>query len=69
LYRGKRFDGSDGPADLLQSPSYFEFYMAVAAEGSGGFARTYTFWMDDRAIAARSVSRIRGFPAGHSRRL
>jgi len=23
----------------------------VAAEGSGGFARTYTFWMDDRAIA------------------
>jgi len=51
LYRGKRFDGSDGPADLLQSPSYFEFYMAVAAEGCGGFARTYTFWMDDRAIA------------------
>lgn len=51
LYRGKRFDGSDGPADLLQSPSYFDFYMAVAAEGCGGFARTYTFWMDDRAIA------------------
>ncbi|WP_292099329.1 GNAT family N-acetyltransferase [Mesorhizobium sp.] len=51
VYRGKRFDGSNGPADLLQQPSYFDFYLAVAAEGCGGFARTYTFWMNDRAIA------------------
>ncbi|TAN09407.1 MAG: GNAT family N-acetyltransferase [Rhizobiaceae bacterium] len=51
FYRGKRFDGSDGPADLLQLSSYFDFYMAVAMEGIGGFTRTYTFWMDDRPIA------------------
>ncbi|MFK0689334.1 GNAT family N-acetyltransferase [Mesorhizobium sp. IMUNJ 23033] len=51
VYRGKRFDGSNGPADLLQLPSYFDFYLAVATEGCGGFARTYTFWMNDRAIA------------------
>ncbi|MEW6632262.1 MAG: GNAT family N-acetyltransferase [Pseudomonadota bacterium] len=52
LYRGKRFDGSDGPADLLQQPSYFDFYLAVATEGCGGFARTYAFWMNDKPIAA-----------------
>ncbi|UCI07136.1 GNAT family N-acetyltransferase [Mesorhizobium sp. B1-1-8] len=51
LYRGKRFDGSDGPADLLQQPSYFEFYLAVATEGRSGFARTYTFWMNGKPIA------------------
>jgi len=51
LYRGKRFDGSDGPADLLQQASYFDFYLAVANEGCGGFARTYAFWMDGRPIA------------------
>ena len=51
VYRGKRFDGSDGPADLLQSSAYFDFYLAVANEGCGGFSRTYTFWMDDRPIA------------------
>ncbi|TIX07427.1 MAG: cellulose biosynthesis protein CelD, partial [Mesorhizobium sp.] len=47
IYRGKRFDGSNGPADLLQQQSYFDFYLAVAAEGCDGFARTYTFWMND----------------------
>ena len=51
LYRGKRFDGSNGPADLLQLPSYFDFYLAVANEGCGGFARTYAFWMNGRPIA------------------
>jgi CelD/BcsL family acetyltransferase involved in cellulose biosynthesis len=51
LFRGKRFDGSDGPADLLQQPSYFEFYLAVATKGQGSFARTYTFWMDGKPIA------------------
>lgn len=51
FYRGKRFDGSDGPADLLQQSSYFDFYLAVANEGSGGFARTYAFWMNGRPIA------------------
>ncbi|BCG93139.1 GNAT family N-acetyltransferase [Mesorhizobium sp. 131-2-1] len=51
IYRGKRFDGSNGPADLLQQQSYFDFYLAVATEGCDGFARTYTFWMNDRAIA------------------
>ncbi|MDX8477533.1 GNAT family N-acetyltransferase [Mesorhizobium sp. VK24D] len=51
LYRGKRFDGSNGPADLLQVPSYFDFYLAVANEGCGGFARTYAFWMNGRPIA------------------
>ena len=51
IYRGKRFDGSNGPADLLQQQSYFDFYLAVATEGCDGFAHTYTFWMNDRAIA------------------
>ncbi|CDX13650.1 conserved hypothetical protein [Mesorhizobium sp. ORS 3324] len=51
LYRGKRFDGSNGPADLLQVPSYFDFYLAIANEGCGGFARTYAFWMNGRPIA------------------
>jgi CelD/BcsL family acetyltransferase involved in cellulose biosynthesis len=51
FYRGKRFDGSDGPADLLQRSSYFDFYLSVAMEGIGSFTRTYTFWMDDRPIA------------------
>ncbi|WP_292263630.1 GNAT family N-acetyltransferase, partial [Mesorhizobium sp.] len=51
LYRGKRFDGSNGPADLLQLPSYFDFYLAVANEGCGGFARTYAFWMNGQPIA------------------
>jgi CelD/BcsL family acetyltransferase involved in cellulose biosynthesis len=51
FYRGKRFDGSHGPADLLQLSSYFDFYLSVAMEGIGGFTRTYTFWMDDRPIA------------------
>ena len=60
LFRGKRFDGSDGPADLLQQPSYFEFYLAVATEGRGGFARTYTFWMDDKPIAGALGLQHRG---------
>lgn len=51
FYRGNRFDGSDGPADLLQQASYFGFYLAVANEGCGGFARTYAMWMNDRPIA------------------
>lgn len=51
VYRGKRFDGSRGPADLLQLPSYYAFYAAVATEGLGRFARTYAIWMDGRPIA------------------
>ncbi|WP_298803945.1 GNAT family N-acetyltransferase [uncultured Rhizobium sp.] len=51
FYRGKRFDGSDGPADLLQQSTYFDFYLAVANEGCGGFARTYAFWMNGQPIA------------------
>ncbi|MBN9084236.1 MAG: cellulose biosynthesis protein CelD [Rhizobiales bacterium 62-17] len=51
IYRGKRFDGRRGPADLLQLPSYCTFYAAVATEGQGRFARTYAIWRDGRPIA------------------
>lgn len=52
LYRGRRFDGSDGPVDLLQQKLYFDFYLAVANEGCGGFARTFVFFMNGKPVAS-----------------
>lgn len=51
-YRGKRFDGSDGERDLLQTPTYFDFYRGVAMRGLGNFARTYALWVDDQIVAS-----------------
>lgn len=51
LYRQRRFGRRSGAFDPLQLPSYFDFYLSVALEGCGGFARTYTIWLDDQPIA------------------
>lgn len=52
-YRQPRFQGrSKGEGDLLQRPTFFDFYLAIALEGRDGFARTYAMWLDDAPIAA-----------------
>ncbi len=51
IYRGLRFENKDGVGDLLQVPSYYDFYLGVAVDGRDDVARTYTMWLDGRVIA------------------
>jgi CelD/BcsL family acetyltransferase involved in cellulose biosynthesis len=50
IYRRIRFDHQGG-GELLQIDPYFDFYLGIATEARGSFARVYTCWMDDRPIA------------------
>jgi CelD/BcsL family acetyltransferase involved in cellulose biosynthesis len=52
LYRGLRFGSrEDGTGDLLQVPAYYDFYLAVAREGRGRYARTYAMTVDGKPVA------------------
>jgi CelD/BcsL family acetyltransferase involved in cellulose biosynthesis len=52
LYRGLRFGNrEDGTGDLLQVPSYYDFYLAVARQGQGRYARTYAMTVDGKPVA------------------
>jgi CelD/BcsL family acetyltransferase involved in cellulose biosynthesis len=46
-YRGPRF----GDGDLLQNPTYFDFYLDVATRGHGSLARLYSLTLDGEPIA------------------
>ncbi|MGN6463885.1 MAG: GNAT family N-acetyltransferase [Rhizobiaceae bacterium] len=62
FYRGLRFGNhEDGTGDLLQVPAYFDFYLDVATEGQGRYARTYGVTVDGRTVAgALGLSSRRG---------
>jgi len=50
-YRRPRFEDREAP-DLLQSGTYFDFYLDLAIAGAQtGFCRTYTLWLDRRPIS------------------
>jgi CelD/BcsL family acetyltransferase involved in cellulose biosynthesis len=50
-YRLPRFQDREAP-DLLQSATYFEFYIDLAIKGTAaGMCRTYTLWLDERPIS------------------
>src|SRR5215475_7150341 len=50
-YRRPRFQNREDP-DLLQSATYFDFYLDLAIAGAhAGFCRTYTLWLDSRPIS------------------
>jgi CelD/BcsL family acetyltransferase involved in cellulose biosynthesis len=52
VYRGLRFGNrEDGTGDLLQVPSYYDFYLDIAMKGRGGYTRTYVMTVDDRPVA------------------
>jgi CelD/BcsL family acetyltransferase involved in cellulose biosynthesis len=52
LYRGLRFGNrEDGTGDLLQVPPYYDFYLAVARQGQGRYARTYAMTVDGKPVA------------------
>jgi CelD/BcsL family acetyltransferase involved in cellulose biosynthesis len=46
-YRGPRF----GDGDLLQNPTYYDFYHDVALQGRGSIARLYSLTLDGNPIA------------------